>query len=70
MISGMDHDLITFTELARRVGLSQQRISQLAATDPKFPDTFPFGPVRVVSWEEAEQYFKDRKQRSGRQVEE
>jgi hypothetical protein len=70
MIHGMDHDLITFTELARRVGLSQQRISQLAATDPQFPDTFAFGPARVVSWEEAEAYFKARRERYGPKVEE
>jgi len=66
----MEHDLITFTELARRVGISRQRVGRLAATDPKFPDTFAFGPARVVSWEEAEQYFKERKQRLGTKVEE
>jgi transcriptional regulator with XRE-family HTH domain len=64
MIGGMDNDeRITFTELARRVGLSQQRISQLARDDPDFPRRYRAGPAWQVSWPEAKTYFARRDQR-------
>jgi transcriptional regulator with XRE-family HTH domain len=61
MIRVMDDERITFTELARRVGLSQQRISQLARDDPDFPPRYRAGPSWQVSWPEAERYFAERR---------
>lgn len=63
----MDDERITFTELARRVGLSQQRISQLARDDPDFPRRYKAGPAWQVSWPEAEAYFARREQRQAAQ---
>ena len=59
-------DPITFRQLAPLVGLSHQRISQLATDDPDFPEVERIGPSKVVSRAAALAYFDRRQPRRGR----
>jgi predicted DNA-binding transcriptional regulator AlpA len=58
-------ELISLRELARRLGVSHQLVSQLSRSDPKFPKTVPVGRSKAVDWRAAEPYFRDRVTRQG-----
>jgi len=62
----MADDLVTLSEVARRVRLSPQRVRQLAARDPAFPERHQYGGYWLVSWASAERYFQQRHPRPGR----
>lgn len=53
-------ELISLRELARRLGMSHQRVSQLSRSDPEFPTLVPIGRSKAVDWTQAEPYFRDR----------
>jgi hypothetical protein len=70
-------DLVTFTEIARRVvdqklapSMSQQRVSRLAASDPDWPvpreDWIRVGRAWLVPWEPIRNYFENRRPQPGR----
>jgi hypothetical protein len=52
-------ELVTLAEVSRRVRLSPQRVGQLALR-PDFPERRRIGNAWVVSWPEAERWFRDR----------
>ena len=58
-------ELISLREVARRLGLSHQRVSQLSRTDPNFPEIVPVGRAQAVDWRAAEPYFANRESRQG-----
>jgi transcriptional regulator with XRE-family HTH domain len=58
-------ELISLRELARRLGISHQRVSQLSRSDPDFPPLVPVGRSRAVDWKQAEPYFLGRTSRQG-----
>ena len=62
----MTEELVTLAEVSRRVGLSPQRIRQLATEDPAFPARRKVGRAWAVAWSEAETYFAARRPRPGR----
>lgn len=70
-------DLVTFTEIARRVvdqelapTMSQQRVSHLAANDPDWPvprdKWLRVGRAWLVPWKPVQTYFENRRPRAGR----
>jgi hypothetical protein len=61
----MDEKLVSLAEVGRRVGLSAQRVRQLAATDPTFPARQKVGQGWAVVWSEAEHYFAGRHPKPG-----
>jgi hypothetical protein len=66
-MAGMDDDraeLVTLAEVSRRVRLSPQRVGQLALR-PDFPERHRIGNAWVVSWPEAERWFRERKPDKG-----
>lgn len=58
-------ELISLRELARRLGISHQRVSQLSRSDPTFPPLILVGRSKAVDWKQAEPYFRDRVTRQG-----
>jgi hypothetical protein len=62
----MEDDLITLAELARRKRISPQRVRQLAATDPAFPERRRVGRYWLVSAAAGMAYFANRQPRKGR----
>lgn len=58
-------ELISLREVARRLGVSHQLISQLSRRDPAFPPVVPVGRAQAVDWREAEPYFRNRTTRPG-----
>jgi predicted DNA-binding transcriptional regulator AlpA len=66
MIPSMTEELVSLPEVGRRVGLSAQRIRQLADEDPTFPARRKVGRVWAVVWPEAERYFATRQPKPGR----
>jgi predicted DNA-binding transcriptional regulator AlpA len=58
-------ELISLRELARRLGMSHQRVSQLSRSDPAFPPLIPVGRSKAVDWKQAEPYFLNRTSRQG-----
>ncbi|MEU2510192.1 hypothetical protein ABZ621_36640 [Streptomyces sp. NPDC007863] len=68
-------DMVSFRELARRLvadgvveAISNQRVSQLARTDPAFPPVVPVGGAKVVDYRLARPYFETRKSRQGQRT--
>lgn len=61
--------MVTLAEIARRVGLSKQRISQLARKDPEWPvpeaEWQKVGRYFFLPWEPVKQYFDDREPQVG-----
>ena len=53
----MDDEEIPLAEVARRVGLTQQRVSKIAATHPDFPPRRKVGTYQLVWWSAAERWF-------------
>ncbi len=66
MICPMTEELVTLAELSRRVGLSPQRVRQLATEDPAFPARRKVGRAWAVVWTDAERYFAARQPKPGR----
>lgn len=58
-------ELISLRELARRLGMSHQRVSQISRSDPEFPKLVVVGRSKAVDWKLAEPYFRDRVSRQG-----
>ena len=58
-------ELISLREVARRLGVSHQLISQLSRRDPDFPPLIPVGRSKAVDWKKAEPYFRGRTSRQG-----
>jgi predicted DNA-binding transcriptional regulator AlpA len=58
-------ELISLREVARRLGVSHQLISQLSRRDPDFPPIVPVGRAQAVDWHKAEPYFRNRTTRPG-----
>ena len=61
-------ELISLREVARRLGLSHQRVSQLSRSDPNFPKLVLVGRSKAVDWHEAEPYFQTRETRQGQRT--
>jgi hypothetical protein len=59
------NEQVTLAEVARRVGLSPQRVAVLADR-PGFPERHRIGNAWVVSWPEAEAWFQARTAKPGR----
>lgn len=61
--------MVTLAEIARRAGLSKQRISTLARTDPDWPvpesEWQPVGRYFLLPWEPVRLYFEARKPQIG-----
>lgn len=57
--------MVTLAEIARRAGLSKQRISQLARTDPEWPvpeeQWQKVGRYFLLPWEPVAAYLAERK---------
>ncbi|MFJ5588351.1 hypothetical protein ACIQCG_01210 [Streptomyces noursei] len=63
-------ELMTVTEIARRVSLTRQRIMQLANTDPNWPvpraEWKPLGRYWQIPWDDRlETYFAERDRSPG-----
>lgn len=62
-------ELVTLAEIARRVGLSKQRVSQLVNTDPDWPvprsEWKKLGAYWQIPWPPVEEYFRKRKPAHG-----
>jgi predicted DNA-binding transcriptional regulator AlpA len=65
ILLGMDDEVVTLAEVARRVGLSPQRVAVLAHR-PGFPERQRIGNAWAVSWPEAEAWFQARTTKPGR----
>ncbi|WP_282698031.1 hypothetical protein [Streptomyces sp. CC208A] len=68
-------EMVSFRELARRLvedgvvpSMSNQRVSQLANTDPDFPPVVPVGRSKAVDYRLARPYFAARKSRQGQRT--
>ncbi|MEU0317228.1 hypothetical protein [Nocardioides sp. NPDC006273] len=68
-------DMVSFRELARRLvadgvvkGITHQRVSTLARTDPAFPPVMQIGRTKAVDYRVAKPYFATRKSRQGRRT--
>lgn len=61
--------MVTLAEIARRVGLSKQRISQLARRDPDWPvpesEWQQVGRYFLLPWEPVKAYFDQRDPKIG-----
>jgi predicted DNA-binding transcriptional regulator AlpA len=57
---------VNLSEVARRVGLSRQRVRQLVDEDPDFPKPEWVGTAWVVEWSKVERYFAEREPKPGR----
>lgn len=67
--------MVSFRELARRLvadgvvaGITHQRVSTLARTDPNFPPVVPVGRSKAVDYRLARPYFAARKSQQGRRT--
>jgi hypothetical protein len=67
--------MVSFRELARRLvadgvvpSMSNQRVSQLARTDPDFPSVVKIGRSSAVDYRKARPYFASRKSRQGQRT--
>lgn len=58
-------ELISLREVARRLGISHQRVSKMSRTDPDFPPLVAVGRAKAVDWRVAEPYFQTRQSRQG-----
>lgn len=68
-------EMVSFRELARRLvedgivsSISNQRVSQLARTDPDFPPVVQIGRSKAVDYRAARPYFATRKSRQGQRT--
>jgi hypothetical protein len=68
-------EMVSFRELARRLvedgvvpSMSNQRVSQLARTDPDFPPVVKVGRSSAVDYRAARPYFATRKSRQGQRT--
>ncbi|MDJ1131220.1 hypothetical protein [Streptomyces iconiensis] len=61
-------DMVSFRELARRLGLSHQRVSQLHREDPDFPPVVKIGRSNAVDYRVARPYFEAREPQQGRRT--
>jgi hypothetical protein len=59
-------DPVSLREAAKRVGVSPQRITELAKTDPTFPPKKKVGRSLAVSWPAFERWHKARNRKPGR----
>ena len=62
-------ELVTLAEIGRRVGLTTERVRQLARDDPNWPvprtQWLRLGRYWLVPWQPVEAYFAARDRRSG-----
>jgi hypothetical protein len=66
---GTPPDMVTLAEIARRVGLSKQRVQQLAHGDPQFPvppaQWQKVGRYYLLPWPPVKAYFDAREPQHG-----
>ncbi|WP_405187313.1 MarR family transcriptional regulator (plasmid) [Streptomyces anulatus] len=66
---GRQPEMVTLAEIARRVSLSKQRVSQLANGDPDFPvpkeQWQKVGRYYFLPWEPVKAYFDEREPQHG-----
>jgi predicted DNA-binding transcriptional regulator AlpA len=57
---------VNLSEVARRIGLSRQRVRQLVDEDPKFPKPEWVGNAWVVDWVKVQRWDAARNRKPGR----